>query len=214
MASDSKGKGAFVEDFDYWRMCDELSVIQAAFLTVGIDPSSETGTYCEGWKPHERPAGYEAAKAAISRALMSNTITGGLVQIAEHDINGNACGFVPGSIDISVSWIDVESLRKWLSIRGLTTGFFFPKRPETADYLDERNPRYAPKLAAAVRAWQSVADPKGKTPKQALQKWLREHAVEFGLVDDEGKLNETAVEEISKVANWKPEGGPGKTPGA
>jgi hypothetical protein len=44
-------------------------------------------------------------------------------------------------------------------------------------------------------------------------KWLREHAAEFGLTDDDGKPNETGIEEAAKVANWQPTGGAPKTPG-
>ena len=80
-------------------------------------------------------------------------------------------------------------------------------------HLDPKNPRYAPKLAAAVRAWQAVTDPGKVSPKKALTKWLREHAAEFGLSDDEGKPNETGIEEVAKVANWQPGGGAPKTPG-
>lgn len=109
--------------------------------------------------------------------------------------------------------------------------FFFPDRPndidaaalsgskpkndkaDCADYLNPDHPRYAPKLAAAVRAWQFVTEPNGKHPKQALTKWLRDHAEEFGLVDDKGKPNETGIDEVAKVANWQPGGGAPKTPG-
>lgn len=83
-------------------------------------------------------------------------------------------------------------------------------RPE---YLDPKHPRYAPKLAAAVQAWLSVGDPRGKHPKGALHAWLREHAGEFGLVDAQGKPNEQGIEECAKVANWQPVGGAPKTPG-
>ena len=38
-------------------------------------------------------------------------------------------------------------------------------------------------------------------------KWLREHAMEFGMSDEEGKPQETAIEECAKVANWRSEGG-------
>lgn len=58
----------------------------------------------------------------------------------------------------------------------------------------------------------AVDDLKGKSPKQALSKWLREHAAEFGLSDEEGKPNETGIEEAAKVANWQPGGGAPKTP--
>lgn len=53
----------------------------------------------------------------------------------------------------------------------------------------------------------------GKTPKQALEKWLRENAADFGLTDEDGSPVNLAIEECSKVANWKLDGGPPKTPG-
>lgn len=109
--------------------------------------------------------------------------------------------------------IGVNDVREWLEQKGVRTGFFFPMATDAPDYLDTKNPRYAPKLAAAVRAWQSVTDAGGKHPKQALAKWLREHAAEFGMTDDEGKPNETGIEEAAKVANWQPGGGAPKTPG-
>jgi hypothetical protein len=81
--------------------------------------------------------------------------------------------------------------------------------------LNRDHPRYAPKLAAAVRAWEAAetATQKGaKSPKTLLIDWLKEHALEFGLSSD-GKLNETGIDEVAKVANWKPEGGAPKTSG-
>jgi len=109
--------------------------------------------------------------------------------------------------------VDRQDLISWLESKGINTGFFFPMAPDAPDYLDPKNPRYAPKLAAAVRAWQAVTDPNGKHPKQALAKWLREHAAEFGLTDNDGRPNDTGIEEVSKVANWQPGGGAPKTPG-
>ena len=117
--------------------------------------------------------------------------------------------------DWSKSSVSVDVLKAWLSSRGLRKGFFFPDAAMTdiPGYLDPNHLRYAPKLAAAVRAWQAVTDPNGRSPKQAMDKWLREHAAEFGLSDDEGKPNETGIEEVAKVANWLPGGGAAKTPG-
>ncbi|MHA6844257.1 hypothetical protein [Ralstonia syzygii] len=85
-------------------------------------------------------------------------------------------------------------------------------RPEASDFLDPNHPRYALKLAAAVSAWRAVESSKGVSPKQAIAKWLREHAEEFGLSDANGKPNETGIEEVAKVANWQPSGGAPKTP--
>ncbi|MGA9883269.1 MAG: hypothetical protein WBQ34_06100, partial [Candidatus Acidiferrales bacterium] len=66
-----------MEGLDYWRLCDELTIIQAALLTVGNDPSSDQ-VYVETWEPEKRPNGYEAAKAAITNALRRNVIKGKL----------------------------------------------------------------------------------------------------------------------------------------
>jgi len=52
----------------------------------------------------------------------------------------------------------------------------------------------------------------GKTPKKALEIWLRKHANEYGLTGRDGSPNELGIEEVSKVANWKPTGGASPTP--
>jgi len=207
-------KGCEMEGLDFWGLCDELSIVQAALLIAGRDPSTDA-SYIEGWDAEKRPVGYEAAKTAISNSLRRGAISGKLIPIYEHDINGNECGTVEDSIDLAKSRIEVESLRTWLAGRGLKTGFFFPEPRALQEYLDPTHPRYAPKLAAAVLAWQATGNEalSGKSPKQALLKWLREHAAEFDLTDDDGKPNETGIEEAAKVANWQPTGGAPKTPG-
>jgi|SRR5215471_19795087 len=204
-----------MDGFDYWRLCDELTVVQAALLIAGCDPSSDAN-FVEGWNAEQRPIGYEAAKTAISNALRRGAITGRVFPIYDYDINGSTCGVQEDSIDLASSRVEVDSLREWLAGRGLKTGFFFPQGINSPDYLDPRHPRYAPKLAAAVRAWLATGNESaisGKSPKQALVKWLREHAAEFGMTDDDGKPNETGIEEAAKVANWQPTGGAPKTPG-
>jgi len=198
---------------DYWRLPEALTIQQAALLVVGIDPSSPTGSNCENWKIEDRPRGYEAAKHGIASALKHGRINGRVVPEYDTDINGMMYP-IEQSFDRLRSEIERESLIAWLVSRGIRRGFFVPDSTGAPDYLDKRNGRYAPKLAAAVHAWQTVTDPGGKHPKQALTKWLREHASEFGLSDDDGKPNETGIEEVAKVANWQPGGGAPKTPGA
>lgn len=202
-----------MDGLDYWRLCDLLDIVQAAFLVSGHDPSSDQ-RYVEGWDIEKRPTGYEAAKAAISNALRYGSIEGQLVRLVEHDAMGDLVD-TENSIDLRESRVEVESLRSWLSDRGFHTGFFFPATIGAPDYLDPDHPRYAPKLAAAVKAWLAYGDEtttQGKSVKQLLVKWLRVNASEFGLSDDDGKPNETGIEETAKVANWKPGGGAPKTP--
>ena len=203
-----------MESLDYWRLCEELKIGHAALLIAGCDPSGGEGN-AEEWELHQRPDGYEAAKQAVSRALMKGGIKGDLVQERDHDMNGNPLGPLEGSIDLEKSSVEVESLRTWLRSRGFTNGFFFPGGEDRPDYLDPKHSRYAPKLAAAVNAWLAFEDPtglRGTSPKQAMNKWLREHAAQYKLSDEEGKPNEKGIEECTKVANWKEKGGAPKTP--
>lgn len=204
-----------MDRLDFWRLCDELSVMQAALLIAGVDPSGEDGAYCENWQPHERPVGYEAAKTAIGNALRSGKISGALIPFYEYDINGNIIGEVPDTIDIKLSRVDVDSLREWLISRGIRTGFFSPVKVDTPDYLDPEHNRYSAKLAAAVQAWMAMEDSNllsGKAPRDAIVSWLETRYRDLGLVWN-GDINRTGIEEVSKVVNWKPTGGAPKTPG-
>jgi hypothetical protein len=119
--------GDEMEGLEYWRLCDELNIPQAALLIAGDDPSIHS-EYVEHWEVEKRPVGYEAAKTAVSNALRSGKIVGTLVALYEYDINGNECGEVSHSIDLTKSRVEVESLRKWMAERGFRTGFFFPAR--------------------------------------------------------------------------------------
>jgi hypothetical protein len=144
----------------------------------------------------------EATTSALTGAIKSGRIpVHSVEENREHDLYEGV-------------YISSAEVKSWLSSKGVRSGFFFPDvNADSPDYLDPNHPRYAPKLAAAVRAWQAVTDSGGKSAKQALLKWLREHAAEFGLTDDDGKQNETGIEEAAKVANWQMTGGAPKTPG-
>lgn len=225
-----------MNSLDYWRLCDELSIVHAALLIVGIDPSSEEGSYCERWQEHEQPSGYLAAKRALIGAVQAGRLPATVRYEAQpnheaiDDPDGNRrtktvnrlarCNDGRDYLILPVpNWhsssVSVENLKTWLRSRGFASGFFFPNEEAgMPGYMDPRNPRYAPKLAAAVSAWLAVDEAApGKSPKQTLERWIREHAAGFGLTDDEGKPVETAMEECAKVANWQPGGGASKTPG-
>jgi hypothetical protein len=240
-----------MEELDYWRLCEELNIVQAALLVVGEDPYC--AEYTEEQEVQNRPKGYEAAKTAICgglknfvryekevsefhqrggdfyheydhlkgmmldeeqdlKSLLNRAISGTLMEQEDYDTDCIYRGYIKGSVDPYRSMVNVESLKQWLRLKGFTTGFFLPEVIATMDFLDPLNPRYAPKLAASVKAWQAVTDAGKKSPKQALDKWLREHAVEFGLTNEDGNPVANAIEECSKVANWNTKGGATKTP--
>jgi len=196
-----------MESLDYWRLCDEISVIDAALLIVGEDPSASRD-YVEGWPTENQPKGYSAARAALVNAILGKRLEATLryparrLQFEEYSKVGEQQTYdenteqdiaFTDSPDWKQSTIKVEKLKLWLMSRGFKTGFFFADKLDAPDYLDQLHPCYAPKLAAAISAWEAItADEKlleGKTPKQALEKWLRENASQFGLSDEDGDLS-------------------------
>ena len=207
-----------MEKMGYWQLCDELSVVQAALLMVGIDP--EEYPYVMNWEEHKRPENFSAALAALSHAILGGRLPATIHKVVEtrwDNMTEASYDYDTGESDWQKTTILVEDLKVWLKGRGVKTGFFFPQATDTPDYLDSSHKNYAPKLSAAIEAWKAVnADPdlmKGKTVKQALLKWLRKNADQFGLTKDDGNPNEQGIEEIAKISNWATMGGAPKTPG-
>jgi len=190
-----------------WLLADRLSIVEAALLLVDIEPQG-TSEHVENWVDSSKPTGYVAARRAILSALLNKRIEGAINRVFEEDGRGNFQE--TDKIDPGQSWVETESLRDWLRVRGFQGVFFSFGAAESAPaYLDRSHPRYAPKLAAAVEAWEahSESDRTPGTAKQKLQRWLRLNASRFGLVDEDGKPTETVIEEISKISNWARTGG-------
>jgi len=210
MGSFGTKAGAAMDALDYWRLCDELSVVQAALLIVGEDPS-EFQEGVDSWDPASRPRGYGAAKAALINAINGKRLAANVVD--SEDEGGRSYG--PNWHQTTIM---VEELRAWLRSRGIKTGFFFTAPEAEPDYLSKSHPSYSAKLAAAIEAWKAVsADAelrRGKSVKQTLIVWLRQHANEFGLTKEDGNPNEQGIEDVSKIANWDTRGGAPKTPGS
>ena len=123
------GDGVKMEPLDYWRLCDELSVVQAALLIVGVDPS-EFMNRVEYMGLETRPEGYEAAKAAICGALRCNNVTGKIARI--HNSKTFRSEYIEDedSINLEKTRLQVGSLKTWLAARGIKTGFFFAEGSE------------------------------------------------------------------------------------
>lgn len=217
-----------MDSMDYWRLCDELSVIQAALLIAGADPST-AHVYVERWNIERRPDGYEAAKAALKNAIRSKRLPA-IVRYEAHPRGYNEQVFIGMATfvhntrkyvfkeepDWEATTITVDDLKHWLTSRGFRTGFFFPEADARPDYLNPASPCYAMKLAAALDAWEAVSrEPelkRGKSVKQSLMKWLRIHAAKYDLIKEDGNPNESGIEEIAKIANWDTKGGAPRTP--
>lgn len=192
---------------DYWRLSDELTIIQAALLICGYDPTElQDSLRYSGKIP---PDGYIAIKHALSTAVKSKALNSKVTKVMDE----RSGEYYP---DDDLALIEVNAIRKWLSAKGIKKHFFFFPEGIEDEFLSEDHPRYSPKLAAAVRAWKAMEGGtlKGKTAKQSVTKWLRLHAESYGLTDDDGKPMETAIGEIAKIVNWNPKGGAPSTPSA
>src|SRR5579862_4582811 len=129
---------AHMDALDYWKLCDAVSVVQAALLIVGEDPAAwqeSIGTSMPG----EPPLGYVAAKTALVSAITSNQLPAKTPPFYPSPALIDL-GIYTGEDEWEPDWdnatIRVDDLRTWLRSRGFKTGFFFPL-PEGPDYLSD-----------------------------------------------------------------------------
>lgn len=199
---------------EFWRLSEALSIFQAAMLITGHDPETYTSENVRNWD--RIPAGYGAALNALSVAVRNGSLKAKIVGEIGFDPFDDPVGEIPGTINVDATYIDVPSLIEYLRKRNFGTAAFGTVATSEPEYLDPFSGFYAPKLAAAVDAWLAVTsqttEASGGTPKRRIDKWLRENAVIYGLTKADGSANEEAIQQISKIANWRPEGGAAKTP--
>jgi hypothetical protein len=206
-----------------WHLHDTLTVRQAASIIAGFDPSyiaeklsmyefkgncDSTANSSSKVFLHEFPK-IHAAESSLVNAIKAEQLNARKESV-EAD---SSMTFKFPPLDLEETTIDLNDLKKWLLSRNFTTGFFFENQESDRPYLDKSYERYAPKLAAAVRAWENVTETQGESVKQSLVVWLNRHADEFGLTKKDGMPNESGIEETAKIANWKTGGGASKTPG-
>lgn len=184
-------------------------MVQAALIVCGIPPE-DMQWQVEGMTESRCPAGYVAIRTAFHHALESGRIKSAKMSHVCDDE-----GDVTTSIDVRYTTISSDEIDKFLKSSGIYCEFF--DRSPFQQAADASMPStMPPKLAAAIKAWSAVSgDParlRGKSPKQAIADWLVENAGTLGLHNRDGSINRTGIEEICKVANWKPGGGATPTP--
>ena len=133
-----------MSDLDPWKLCNVFTIIQAALLIVGKDPSYDQH-YIEKWWPNERPEGYEAAKAALLNSIMSNKLPANMHMDAESN-----------TLNLQTTTISLNDIKTWLHDNETSSEFF--EESGQPGYLNPEHERYAPKLAAAVNAWLAMQE--------------------------------------------------------
>jgi hypothetical protein len=237
-----------MDGLDHWRICEEFSVIQAAMLIVGIDPSLQSP---ESMKADERPPRWNPTLTALKHAIPGKWKSVASLgegwdedpgegekltedvqlfpdqdEVLEEAHNTRLQGInIPSRAGLGPDyrsrwWSSGMARQPRREIRVLLPKWERSReRPWSGrpTFLDPRHPNYSAKLAAAIAAWQAVTDdPKlmrAKSVKAALTRWLRDNARKLRLTKKDGIVNEQAIEEIAKVANWDPKSGAPKAPG-
>lgn len=196
-----------MQALDLWKLSSEYSLIHAALIISGHSPED-----AEHKQEHDlvrnRP-GFLPAKTALLNAVRSGALTP-LALAFDQNEYGDREG-----VDLYRTIVAVDELDRFVRSRGMVCDYFEREIPRP-DFVAPGSSNFSKKLYAANRAWFAVTqDPArlvGKSPKQALERWLLENAEELGLLNRDGLPNQTGIEEICKVANWKPEGGATATP--
>lgn len=233
-----------LSSMDYWRLADELSIVDAAILITGNDPSEKVNdahNFDEGpnWVQRTDYEGFDAVFKALKNAVLSNKLpVSASFQLTDQKspdyyshsfyavLREGTKLFKQRNLDFwkhdslvfletEPNWektlVSVENLKAWLQSRHVFPDFFFPKGDPNS-IMNKNSPRYSAKLACAVAAWQSVTRPgRNKTPKQSIEAWVQANGTRFGLANDDGLVPANALSEISKVANWQPQGGAAKS---
>jgi len=200
-----------LDRLDYWKICNDFTVVQAALIVCGISPEQQQ------WKVERTtdslcPPGYVAIRTALRHGLQNGSIKP-TKPFYQTDDEGEETRY----FDIEQTTISASEVDRFLRSVGSYCEFFDEVARNNAPSDAVRSPM-PPKLAAAVKAWEAVSSDsgrlRGRSPKQALEQWLLENAKDLGLINRGGQPNRTGIEEICKVANWKPEGGATPTPAA
>lgn len=196
-----------MERLEYWKLCDEYSIMHAALIFSGYFPQ-DVESNMDSFNEKNFP-GYVATRTALCGAIRAGKISP--VYFAD-SINNDDEGTY---IDIRRTLLSANDLFLFFKRKGYIVEHF--ERDANIGHIsNESGPTFPLKLAAANKAWAAVtSNPSlisGKTPKQALTKWLLDNAAELGLLKKDGTPNNAGIEEVCKVANWKPEGGAPPTP--
>lgn len=196
-----------MQALDFWKLCSEYSLIHAALIISGHDPED-----AEHQQEHDlirQKPGYLPVRTALLNAVRSGALTPLTLIFEPSEYSDRE------AVDVHRTIVTVDELDRFVRSRGMVCDYFDRDIPRP-DFVARGSPNFSKKLYAANRAWFAVTQEParliGKSPKQALEKWLLENAEELGLLNRNGQPNQTGIEEICKVANWKPEGGATATP--
>ena len=201
-------------DYEKWKQYHQLTVDEAMNLISGFEPGSYK--FC-GANESEMPPHAVPIYRALVRDFKEFKIT---MHISGERVDWESiCKLVhpdefynPYSSWWATALLQVADIKDWLRRNSFQSNFFDTDSTHRPAYLDKTlEDGFSPKLAAAVLVWEHFYHSPanlgpGKALKKEMVKWLTERATELNLLHND-EPNKQGIEEIAKVANWRPEGG-------
>jgi hypothetical protein len=164
-----------MDPIERWKLADELTAYQISLLIAGYDPAEFEGDQPQMW-PGKVRQDISPFLNAVKNAARSGKLA--LTPVKYEN------SYSSDDMNWEESTVGIDSLCDWLHMRNFNDGFFISTKAQVEKIADQTSDFYAPKLAAAVCAWNEVtADPNaliGKSPKKALEIWLRKHPTSMG----------------------------------
>ena len=142
-----------------WKLHPYLPLSDAAALIAGYEPMQIGRCQRDTWFDQGFPD-YRPTVLALVGAVLVGDLGADIAYVdvdKEDNIRLSSEGFwerINNHISASGTRIRKADLLAWMEANGHRPEFFFPDKVEgEPDFLSPQHPRYAPKLAAAVRAW-------------------------------------------------------------
>lgn len=232
-----------------WRLCDVLSLEDAAVLLAGYNPE-EIDRCCNDTNFLQNYPGITPFRSALIGAVKAGTLKARIGYdahvrqwdeypgigwgVAKDAEDGMTTIFFNKNPNWSQTLIGVEELKRWLTKRGWTSGFFFPgneivteqekggtKTNNSPDPKDKNSKFFSPKLAATIEAWETLQQDHKLQDANAVVKaatdWLTENAERLSILWTDPKTGKAAppkstITSMAKIINWNDKGGVNKTP--
>lgn len=133
-------------DMEHWRWCDELSVVEAAMLVVGLNPSLLETVHILDGAFHKIGTSNHISNSshfpnfvpvfhAISRAVESGQLACRVVHhwVDEDDEFEHCTLAQKASTGLQTDWrrslVSIQDFRSWMTERKVKPAFFFPDTP-------------------------------------------------------------------------------------
>lgn len=223
-----------MDQLEFWKYSDTYTIVQAALLLAGHDPSKyESEINTETSSPNH-PEGFDGMFAALKSSIESGNLKAKFISqdYASILVIGNDYDekeLIEEALpDWKATTVKREDLKRWIYDRGLQDDFLSRSTNQSSgntDLLDIGDEFYAYKLNAAIKAWSAVTKDeslrRNKSPSKAIEEWLQDNAAKLGLIHTrdkpknkikKGDINTEAIKQICKVVNWQTQGGVPKTP--